>query len=53
MPIKYPYFPFEKLALGMYLAFFLVIVPAVGYIENLLLRPILCENYVSKNVIKK
>jgi len=53
MPIEYPYYTIGQIATVMYFAFFLVIVPAVGYIENLLLRPILCENYVSKNVIKK
>eukprot|EP01139_Manchomonas_bermudensis_P007344 Amastigsp_a180525_11.p2 type:complete len:395 gc:universal Amastigsp_a180525_11:2555-1371(-) len=53
MPIEYPYYTIGQIATVMYFAFFLVIVPTVGYIENLLLRPILCENYVSKNVIKK
>lgn len=52
MPIEYPYYTIGQVATIFYFAFFLVIVPVVGYIENILLRPILCDNYVYKQDLK-
>lgn len=45
-PIEFPFYQIGQVATIFYFAFFLAIVPAIGYVENLLLRPVLCDNEV-------
>nr|YP_009121398.1 apocytochrome b [Thecamonas trahens]AJF36627.1 apocytochrome b [Thecamonas trahens] len=52
-PIEFPFYEIGQIATIFYFLFFLAIIPAVGYVENLLLRPVLCDNYKYKKELEK